>query len=149
MFENNDLSPPNDLPIQNVILVATGADESWLTAFSDTVKLSSKEVFFVGLHQSDPPMEYDYLFSDIDAAGDPELLVIPQGEACMKQLLVDPRVHLLINKIVAKGGVVAFGKGAELMMSQIPVPLRADANHLRFQRNMETPEFAKQLLVLS
>ena len=133
-------------PPENVVLVAEGADQGWLSTFSGAAKSLDQSLSLVALHHYEEIVHVNCLLSDLDEDRLPELLIIPQGEVCMKHLLVDPRVHDLINNTVDKGGWVAFGAGAELVLSQIPLRYRLTHDHVCLQRNQKTAEFAHELL---
>ena len=75
----------------------------------------------------------------------PKLLIIPSGDDCIKQLLVDPRVHRLFARTVANSGKIALAAGTELILTRIPFELRTSSERLFFQRNLTPTEFANQL----
>ncbi|MEM9775802.1 MAG: hypothetical protein AAF902_14575 [Chloroflexota bacterium] len=133
-------------PHRNVLLVATGVDHGWLSTFSGAAASLQTPLNLVALHHDENLKNVAYFLSDLNNQQYLELLIIPQGELCMKQLMVDPRVHMLINETVDHGGLVAFGGGAELLLSQMPMKYRLLPGQVCLQRNLKTAEFAQQLL---
>lgn len=130
---------------QNVILVAEGVDQLWVSTFSGAAESHHQSILLVATHHCEDVWRTNYVLSDLDECCSPELLVFPQGEKCMKHLLIDPRVHKLISNTVDNGGWVAFGTGAELVLSQIPLKYRVADDRICLQRSKKTADFAHQL----
>ncbi len=135
---------------ENLMLIGAGYNECWLDAFnSAAVELALPIMhlpLFKGIQYGTGFGDEDFYLSDIFNGPAPNVLIIPAGEESLKSLLVDPRVHQLMQKTVAQSGRVAFGEGAELLLSTIPEVLRLTSNHIYFQRNTPTYEFALKVL---
>ena len=130
---------------QNIVLVAAGVSESWLSQLALVAHSLNKTVAIVGLHHDFSTCKVDFWLSDLSEDPESNLLIIPQGDDCMKRLLVDPRVHGLMGKITKRGGRVAFASGGEMMLSQVPAKYRVPSEQIYFQKNLQTNEFAELL----
>ncbi len=134
---------------ENLMLIGAGYDESWLDAFHAVAVQTGKTLMhlplFKGIQYGTGFGDEDYYLSDVFRASPPELLIVPAGEESLKSLLVDPRVHNLMQRTAAHGGKVAFGVGADLLLTTIPEVLRINPNQMLLQRNRPTKEFALQV----
>lgn len=133
------------------ILLANGFDETWLEQFLLCAELNGWEYHLVGL--TDAPVYGDkgnfrpINFTLSQMVGHvPHLLVIPEGDTCLKHLFVDPHVHVLIQNTLEGGGKVALSHLAELHMRQAHVRIASMGNNLYFQRNTTIITFANQIM---
>ena len=76
------------------------------------------------------------------------MVVIPGGQMCATALLTDPRVHRLLNTLIAQDGVVAVMKTAVPVVRQsglLPTPLDS---HFMTQNDDDLEAFVKNLVHL-
>ena len=90
-------------------------------------------------------MSPNFMLGEILETATPNLLIIPDGERCYMQLLVDPRVHCLIGRTVLSNGIIAMAAGAQLVLSRLAPRFRIPPSQLFFQRNLQPAEFARQM----
>ena len=104
----------------------------------------------VSLHRED---QFNFLgkphtcFADLSQFVLPQVVIIAAGEQCYKGLLVDPRVHLLLQKVVKNRGKIAIASGSELYLGRVPFELRIPPRQIVFQRGKSPAEFVKEIFV--
>lgn len=133
------------------ILLADGFDENWLNRFLVQSDLNGWDYHFVGL--TDAPVQGDhgnfrsihFTLSRLEGIV-PQLLLVPEGETCLKHLFVDPHVHVLIQNTLSGTGRVALSRVAELYMRRAHVHISMHHDKLVFQRNASISTFAQQIL---
>ena len=133
------------------ILLANGFDETWIEQFLLCADLNGWEHCLVGL--TDAPVYGDQgnfrpiQFTLSQMVGHvPQLLVIPEGDTCLKHLFVDPHVHVLIQNTLDGAGKVALSHLAELHMRHAHVRIAAFHENIYFQRNATIAAFANQIM---
>lgn len=137
---------------KNTVLVAAGYDQEWLNAVDQAADQNGEDLDFVALSKdvfSEPSgglsVNPSCMLGEIVDTATPSLLIIPDGEQCYMQLLVDPRVHDLISRTVLSDGVIAVAAGAHLVLSRLAPRFRVPPSQLFFQKNLQPSEFANQI----
>lgn len=137
---------------KNTVLVAAGYNQSWLNAVYEAADLSGEDLDFVALSKDvflDPGASLltspSFMLGEILETATPNLLIIPEGERCYMQLLVDPRVHCLIARTALSNGIIAMAAGAQLILSKLAPRFRIPSSQLFFQKNLQPAEFARQM----
>ena len=77
---------------------------------------------------------------------DDHLLIIPGTRNCALKLLVDPRVHNLINKALEANGWVAVMKPMQQALAMTGLPISQLSPNFLKQGNMKTDDFIGQLI---
>ena len=65
------------------------------------------------------PVHIDTYLGQLNVGELPDILIIPNGQNCIKALLSDPRVHLLVKQIIERGGKVVAAATALLLMRNV------------------------------
>lgn len=98
---------------QAIILLATGFDAASTIYTLDRLRATNFKVHLVslqtGLVQSSHGLwlKPDASLETADLTRPPDMVIMPDGEQCATSLLRDPRVHRLLQRVVANQGVVA------------------------------------------
>ena len=148
--QNTITKPKNEF--KNTVLVAAGYNQSWLNTVYEAAELNGEDLDFVALSKDvflTPNggllRSPSFMLGEVLETATPNLLIIPDGERCYMQLLVDPRVHYLITRTALSNGIIAMAAGAQLVLSRLAPRFRIPPSQLFFQRNLQPAEFARQI----
>lgn len=111
------------------VLLATGFEETDVSTMARSLRRSGWPVTAVGLAAGPVRGAYglslaaDRLLSEIETEC-PLAVVLPGGAPAAGQLSADPRVHLLLQRVVREGGYVAgLGNAYSVLTSAALLPL--------------------------
>lgn len=110
------------------VLLATGFEEADVSTIARSLRRSGWPVTVVGLTVGPVRGIYglslttDRLLSEVETEC-PLAIVLPGGTQAAGQLRADPRVHLLLQRVVGQGGyVAALGSAYSVLMSTALLP---------------------------
>jgi putative intracellular protease/amidase len=110
---------------QAIILLAAGFDAASIIFTLDQLRRASFDVRLISLQQGLVPSSHglwvkpDDSMETADLSQTPHLVILPDGEQCATMLLRDPRVHRLLQQVVAGQGVVAALPASELWLHRL------------------------------
>lgn len=65
------------------------------------------------------PVKVDNYLGKLKERDCPDVIIIPNGQNCVLALLIDPRVHRLIERVIAADGHIRTTPIAELLMRRV------------------------------
>ncbi|MCZ7674279.1 MAG: DJ-1/PfpI family protein [Chloroflexi bacterium] len=107
------------------ILIASGFEEAATIRCLEQMRQASLPVSLVALSAGLVTGWYglsvhpDLTLDQVNAHEPCKLVILPGGQMCATALLTDPRVHRLLNTLIAQGGVVG------VMETAVPVVLQS------------------------
>ncbi len=145
---------PKALINKVLILLASGFEERSTISLLDQLRESGIATMLVSLTfglvdgRNGLTIRPDASLEQIMEAGAFRLVIVPGGRECASALVMDPRVHQLIDCTLAHHAYVAATTSPENTLYEVGIPSPADNPHFIAQSNLDTDAFATRLLNL-
>jgi putative intracellular protease/amidase len=137
-----------------LILLAPGFEQRTTICLLDHMREAGLSVSLVGLTaglvKSDLGLVVrpDYSLEQLVNRAPYQLIIVPGGRQCTSSLVMDPRVHNLLEATLKNDGFVAATLTAEPLLTQMGIPAPLDSSRFISQKDMEVKEFTGALVNL-
>lgn len=134
------------------ILVARDFREGTIVYLLERLRRAGISVSLVGLSDRlikgyhGMEIRPDLSLGQLPPTSDHELLILPDGQACVAALLADPRVVQLIDDTLLNQGLVAAMPEAEVMLEQLGLVTAKTAFNFIWLKGQDLADFAEQLI---
>jgi putative intracellular protease/amidase len=137
-----------------LVLIAPGFEEATTIRCLDQMRQACLQVSLVALSAGlvtgwhGLSVQSDLTLDQVNANEPCKMVVLPGGQMCATALLTDPRVHRLLNTVIAQDGVVAVLKTAVPLITQSGLLPSSLISHFITQQDVDLEAFVTNLVRL-